>query len=460
MNKRYTQLLFFCSVFFLLNACSQEDSNSKEQTNATSVLQQAQNYFSHNPVKIKENSYFTGNPDWAKADFKNDTLFVPLVSQKPIYYKDTKNKKISSYLFPVLIVTKNSTTAVFDYNLKVSFSKDLEGTEINWIQLYNAKNNLISVNGKKPIIRNKKPSLTARGRCIHWGLFYVNPETGQDRLIRDWWECTGGGGGAGQEEQTPPDGGGSGDSVDAAEAIEDYIDDTNLDPCTKDILNRLKNLNDGDIASMLRRFNADGSIFTIHMSTGSFKDNQSNLWANTIPTKGTSTDVTMVFNQDYINGSGNPNRPTDLSVATTMAHEVVHAYLISLLEQNKANGAPGIYDFPTVYEAYVQYQITNDKSILPAAHHELIAEKYVSTIAATIQEFHTGISTPLGTASQIYTDLAWSGLFDTTYFNTLYPNNPQSINYKDRVRISGRVTAEKNGSQYGTYSPKGVSCKK
>lgn len=216
----------------------------------------------------------------------------------------------------------------------------------------------------------------------------------------------------------------------------------------------------GDIAAMLRRFNADGSIFTIHMSTGSFKDNESNLWANTKPVPGSRIDINMFFNQDYINGNNNPNPPTDLSVATTMAHEIIHAYLISLLEQNKANGATEIYDFPTVYEAYVQYQITNDKSILPAAHHELIAEKYVKTIAATIQEFHTGVSIGYGSPSKDYIDLAWGGLKDTNVFNNSYPNDRNHKNYNDRERILSRINTEKRGSVYGATSPIGTPCKK
>ena len=170
--------------------------------------------------------------------------------------------------------------------------------------------------------------------------------------------------------------------------------------------------------------------------------------------------LSLMNNQDYINGKDNPNPPTDLSVATTMAHEVIHAYLISLLEDNKICGTSGICDFPTIYEAYVQQEITKDKDILPDAHHKLIAEKYVNAIASTIQEFHTGQTVTSGFPQQVYLDMAWGGLLETQIFNKNYPNDPKNINYKDRERILGRIQAEKNGSVYGVNTPLGTPCKK
>lgn len=243
-----------------------------------------------------------------------------------------------------------------------------------------------------------------------------------------------------------------------AQAIEDQIDDSQLDECTKGVLAKLKNLNQSDIAEMISRFSAPGSIFNINMVTGQVS-NQNNL-AETKPVSGSNFDINMVFNENYIKGVGNPSPPTDLSVATTMAHEIIHAYLISLLGENKACGASGICDFPTIYDAYVAYQITKDPNVSPDAHHELIANNYVYSIAATIQEFHTGQSVDSGFPSQVYLDMAWGGLDRTYIFNKNYPNDPNHKNYKDRERIFSRINTEKIGSQYGIYSPVGTPCKK
>ena len=245
-----------------------------------------------------------------------------------------------------------------------------------------------------------------------------------------------------------------------AQTIEDQIDDSKLDPCTKAVLNKLRNSTQSDIAAMLTHFAPAKSIFNINMTIGQVNDNNPNIWAQTTKVSGSSIGINMVFNQDYINGTGNINRPTDLSIATTMAHEVIHAYLISLLEQNLACGSAAICDFPTVYEAYVQQKITKDDSILPDAHHELIASNYVYAIASAIEEFHTG--QPVGSSfpRQIYLDMAKGGLTGTTFFNKNYHNNPNHKNYNDRIRIFARINTEKLGSQYGINTPLGTPCKK
>ncbi|MBP7174404.1 MAG: hypothetical protein KBA33_10125 [Cloacibacterium sp.] len=274
------------------------------------------------------------------------------------------------------------------------------------------------------------------------------------------WDCGDGNGGSGDLDLnfTWDSGGGSGGGISNEQAIEDNIDDTELDACTKDVLNKLKNLVNGDITKMLNRFSPPGSIFNIKMSTGQVIN--PNDWAVTKKTTGSSTDVNMVFNEDYIKGTNNINPPTDLSVATTMAHEIIHAYLISLLEENKVCGASGICDFPTIYDAYIQQQITKDPYTLPDAHHELIAEKYVETIAETIQNFHTSQSVVSGYPFQVYLDMAWGGLQGTYIFNKNYPNDPNHKNYKDRERILDRINAEKKGSQYYSATPIGTPCKK
>jgi hypothetical protein len=245
-----------------------------------------------------------------------------------------------------------------------------------------------------------------------------------------------------------------------AQRIEDNINGNALDPCTKAVLDKMKNLQQSDIASMINRFNPPASPFNINMSVGQVTDQ--NDFAQTTKTKGSKTDVNMVFNQDYINGVGNINRPTDLSIATTMAHEIIHAYMISLLEEDKYCGTQGICDFPTVYDAYVKQIASKDKNstLLVDAHHEVIANNYVYAIAATVQEFHTGQTINSGFPYQVYLDIAWGGLTNTYIFDKIYPNDPNHKNFKDRERILARIIAEKNGSQYGIISPLGTPCKK
>ena len=141
-----------------------------------------------------------------------------------------------------------------------------------------------------------------------------------------------------------------------------------------------------------------------------------------------------------------------------MEPQVYVIYLISLLEENKACGASGICDFPTIYDAYVQQQISKDPNLTADEHHELIAKNYVYTIASTIQEFHTGQYTDY--PYQNYLDMAWGGLVGTTIFNKDFPNDPNDKNYKYRERILDRINTEKKGEQYQGYFPMGTPCKK
>ncbi|MBQ0907656.1 hypothetical protein KBJ98_02945 [Flavobacterium sp. F-328] len=177
-------------------------------------------------------------------------------------------------------------------------------------------------------------------------------------------------------------------------------------------------------------------------------------WAQTTKAASSATDVNMVFNEDYIKGTLFGTRPTDLSVATTMAHEIIHAYLISLLEDHLKNSTVGINDFPTIFDAYVQQQATKNTSILPDAHHELIAGKYVNVIATTIEQFHLGDTFHSGYPSQVYLDMAWGGLTGTKIFNKTYPEGSA-----DRERILDRINTEMKGTPYQGYTPLGTPCK-
>lgn len=457
MNKFFYKITFASIlVSFLVNSCSTEDLKNEKNENIAAI-NKAEEYFNKNVIKLKDNIYFSGTPDWKNASFKNDTILVSLVSDNPVSVKDINNWDKPLYFNSHLLIIKKKYDSTFDYNLKVYFSSDVMSLNINRYHLYDMENRLTSDNGKKPI-KSKKSSITSKSNaCELWGTFAVDRETGEERLLYTWWQCDGG---TRTDEQAPPDGGGGSGPVETTEAIEDYIYDTELDPCTKDILDKLKNLGNGDIAEMLKRFSPDGSVFSINMSTGQVQNNNSNIiWAQTKMNTNTGM-VNIVFNQDYINGKDNPNPPTDLSVATTMAHEVIHAYLISLLEDNKICGTSGICDFPTIYEAYVQQEITKNTQILPDAHHNLIAEKYVNAIASTIQEFHTGQQVTSGFPHQVYLDMAWGGLQETQIFNKNYPDDPNHKNYKDRERIFGRINTEKNGSEYGINTPIGTPCKK
>lgn len=260
------------------------------------------------------------------------------------------------------------------------------------------------------------------------------------------------------EPTTNPGGDGSGGdgSGGGGISVTNNVINQKLDPCTYAVLEKLENSTQSDISKMIERFNPSGSFYNIYMMTGQVTN--PNDFAETKKIPNSYSDVIMVFNEDYIKGTGQSSPPTDLSVATTMTHEIIHAYLISLLQDNIICGSSAICDFPTIYDAYVQQQIEKDRTILPDAHHELIAEKYLLAIASTIQEFHTGNPIGSGNPDQFYIDLAWGGLQNTAIFNKTFPDDPNHKNYNRRQQIFGRIYAEKSGIQYGVNTPLGTPC--
>jgi hypothetical protein len=243
-----------------------------------------------------------------------------------------------------------------------------------------------------------------------------------------------------------------------SDVIEDKIKDTLLDPCPKEVLDKLKGSTNNDIAKMIERFGQPGSIFTINIIPG--KVGVPNNFAETSKVNGSELDINIILNKDYIDGTYYSSRPTDLSIATTLTHEIIHAYLISATSEFFAGCGLTICDFPTIYDAYVTFQATKNTSITPDAHEELIATKYVNTIAETVEEFHTGKPVAAGMATQVYTDLAMNGLYRTKYFNKKYPNDPNDSLYKERQRIIKRVHAERSGADFGEITLAGSPCKK
>lgn len=487
-TKSHIKVIMLLFIALLMFNC-QNDENLPDQLQnkiETVSIDEAKNFLMHSRSNSSAKST---NNEFENLEFNKiaqekikgtDQLLtvIPFTTNNDLENKRILMLKIDNEIKSVIFSMypdENSSKESFSGKL---FSYSLDG---NFISGFRAKNGIIVgqffentstlktniEKGKIPTLTRKTPSSSSDGVVIqnnYRNTVHALDMFGYSSIFGN--DIFGGGFNdyGGVDYYSWDAGGGSGFTAPTAEeiavAIEKQINADKLDECTKTVLEKLKNLKQGDIASMITRFAPAGSIFNINMSTGQVQNNDTNIWAQTTPVNGSSTDINMIFNQDYINGNNNPNRPTDLSVATTMAHEIVHAYLISQLKENKTLGASVIYDFPTIYEAYVQQEITKNPKVLPDEHHELIAKKYVNSIASTIQEFHTGQPVTSGFPNQVYLDMAWGGLDKTKIFNTTYPNDPNHKNYKDRERILGRIITEKRGDVYSIYSPIGTPCKK
>lgn len=235
-----------------------------------------------------------------------------------------------------------------------------------------------------------------------------------------------------------------------AEAIEEQINDSQLDPCTKAIMEKLKNLKICDIAQILTKLNTKGSLYNTTIKSEvapSGKPAQS--MYNSLH------NYTIYISTDY-------EDKTKLFIAGSILHEMVHTYFMSLYDDYYSSNPPNtnIYkDYASLFHHYVT--LKNPKSIDPAdVHHQQIATDFVDAIARGLQEYQTGIPVPsTSTPNQVYSDIAWGGLSDAPVFDKIYP-----ITNPSRERILNRYKAEQQGRTIGAgtsqaQSPLSQPCK-
>lgn len=444
MNKFFYKLTFTCFlVSFLVNSCSKEDIKNENNEN-TITINQAEEYFNKNEVKVTENIYFSGVPDWKNAIFKNDTIIISLISDSPLSIKDINNWKKPLYFNSHLLIKKKDDNT-FNYGLKVEFASDVMSLHINRYHLYNMENKLTSDNGRKPI-KNKKNKLTNKSNgCVLWGRYGINRETGEERLLYTWWECDGDSGGN-NNEQVPPDGsGGSGGApLTDGELLEDYINDAALDPCPKAILAQLKTASNCDIANIFTKLGAN-NIYSVFIVSG----NAGIVPANTIQESPNNYKITM--NSERYTSS------TQLYKAANLLHEITHAFFMSLVDDFTISQNPAVFsEFPVLFQNFVDKKYPGGKG---DAQHEEMANTYVQAIGAALQEFQTGVAVAVGEKpDQIYTDLAWGGLIEAPIYGKIFP-----VGTTERLRIENRLASEQTGTTIGAgtaqqQTPVGKPC--
>lgn len=242
----------------------------------------------------------------------------------------------------------------------------------------------------------------------------------------DWgdddWENNNGG--DDNDDSDYDDGGGISDNSNS-----NQINDS-LPPCQKAILETIKNFTGNNFNEILEKLNGVSSIYTVNIVT------QYNLNDNAVTqlvsgTNGSVISITM--DNDHLNNS------TQLSIAITILHELIHAYLLSILVDQINTGNSIINNYPEFHNYYLQGQ-TGSGSVV---QHNVIADYFMPSLAASLQEYHTGSPVPAGSQPlQIYSDLSWSGLTNTNAFNAL--------SNEEQLRILAVIIAEEfNAPQSG-----------
>jgi len=119
---------------------------------------------------------------------------------------------------------------------------------------------------------------------------------------------------------------------------------------------------------------------------------------------------------------------SSLSLARTIIHELVHAYLLVYFKHEGLNARE---EYPQVMEAWSK----SKKPDLNKIHHQVMETVLIGDIAAALKEFSDMYNVPAD--RQLLMDVAWGGLD--------YRKN-RSLSKLDKARIQKTILGEQNGA--------------
>ncbi len=230
--------------------------------------------------------------------------------------------------------------------------------------------------------------------------------------------------------------------------IEKQIDDTQLDPCAKEVFQHIKNTTNCDFSQVFAKLGANGSIYNTTLKTdhNNYVDSYGNSQLVTSPANTVRTTpnikygYTMYVNPDY-------SAKTKLFIAAFLLHEMAHAYFFSLTDDFNIGANNSFNELPILFNAAVTKKFPINTEI----HHQEIANSYTSAINAALQEYQPGLD------QQVYHDMAWGGLIGTAIFNVNFP-----VGDPNRERIINRYASEQTGNSQGQgttqQNPVGQPC--
>ena len=157
------------------------------------------------------------------------------------------------------------------------------------------------------------------------------------------------------------------------------------------------------------------------------------------------------------------HKPTKLSIARTVLHEIIHAYLDTMFDDcSSSSNCTEIQQFKELYSAFEIWK--NGGTVPTNAQHLTIAKEFTNVIARALQEYQTGNIVPDNMEpEQDYKDLAWQGLSGNfpnpnpdsmaQIFNLEYP-----IGSVKRIRFENINNAEDSQELSVGITPKSTPC--
>jgi hypothetical protein len=222
------------------------------------------------------------------------------------------------------------------------------------------------------------------------------------------------------------------DLIDFSDLWEDErIIDQNLRPCMQPVISDIKNLGQGSVGRIIQRFAGSTPGYNWELTDGRLAGG---INAHTSQNYNSSTGtVTTTFDSYKFTNS------TDLSVARTILHESIHAYLVAYFRLDPLSASQ---TFAQLLQDYFQLQDVN------AAHHNEMTRNFVNEIAIALQEY--GINKGYNLDFEFYQDMAWAGLTTTSAFQALSESVKNRINNTIQVELVGVDTNGNPQAQRGS----------
>ncbi|MFC4739955.1 hypothetical protein ACFO3U_08105 [Flavobacterium ponti] len=233
------------------------------------------------------------------------------------------------------------------------------------------------------------------------------------------------------------------------------IIDTNLDACGKSVLTKLKNLNQNDISLILRRFGNVNSTFNLTFTTDYPADPNDLASTNWVLDSNSNT---IPYNYIIKIRTEETQISTELAIAGSLLHEIIHAYFLSLIDDCvQASNCTTLQTFPELWNFYVANQTGSPTNGI--SQHNQIAMSYVNIMGAALQEYVTGVSVQPGMQTQVYTDVAWYGLQGTTPYNALPQIDKDRINFRfENVELLNQQSTNPSGIVVSPVGTRNTPC--
>lgn len=265
-------------------------------------------------------------------------------------------------------------------------------------------------------------NINGGGSAINWQL------TGQS-VGQQCQETTPGGG----PNPLPGSGGGGGSGGAAATEFDNYrIDDKALSPCIIIILNRIKLLGSGKVADIVRTFSGQTPSYNWKLQSGTLPQGKN---GSTGPYDQATGRITTTFDPNQF------TQATDLSIARTIMHEAIHAYLLTYFFNDRINANK---TYPELVTAYAQSKNVTGN----AAQHDEMVRGWIQEIGYSLKQY--GQSQGYILTNEFYVNMAWGGLEGTPAFRSLTAAQQRQIHDTILTELTGTDSSGNSSTQLGT----------